>query len=194
MNANTGDIVLFQFKNRARCLLFRPWAAIIDLLQGNPITHTAIVVNPQEDLIVEAYYPIVRKAVFQNVFSERCYKWHIVRPVKADVGVQRRAAKAARKLVGVRYDVRGVFKLAKWLMLERAIQSPVRPMVGNVRDSASKMFCQELVTSCYIEAGFDLTKYLGFEDPSAIVPADLDPFGPNRDKFLLIESSEFITE
>jgi len=181
--ARPGDILLFRLNLEKWLAYTRPWALLIAWFQGNPVTHTALVVDPDNGVLVEAWYPRVRKSILENVL-EGCYDWEVVRPTGVTEEQQTAAVEHALSLVGRGYDVKSLWSLAKWLLLEKVFGPFVRHRI-DVKEKGNEYFCQELVTLCYLKAGYSIPDKLDIQDPSAVVPKDL----MNRRVFILIESS-----
>lgn len=181
--ARPGDIVLFKFDTAYWWC--RPWAALIAWFQGDPTTHAAIVVDPALGVIVEAYWPRVRKAFIEDVLWDFCYEWSIVSPVGLTQEQRYLVTKRALGYVGRRYDIASLWQLAKWLLLEKLVGPFIRQRV-DVHDSMSRFICSELVTQCHEDVGFRLAEKLGFADPAAVLPKDLTP---KHKTFEVIESS-----
>ena len=183
--ASPGDIVLFRLNIRHPLAWLRPWALLIAWFQGSPVTHTALVADPKWGVLIEAYYPRVRKALFEDTIWEKCYDWDIVRPAGSTEKQRNLAVKYALKLIGRKYDTRSLWDLAKWLLVEKIFGVFVRNRV-TIGEDNDRFFCQELVTQCYERAGFPLAEKMGFTDAAAVLPADVDL---NRKLFVVIESS-----
>lgn len=184
--AQPGDIILFRLDTSKWQAWLRPWAAFIAWLQSNPVTHTAIIVDGKWNILVEAYWPRVRRVFFDDVIWDKCYDWDLVRPVGSITEQRAKAAEFALELVGRRYDLTSLFSLTKWLLLEKVFGVFVRGKV-TIDDKENRLFCSELVTQCYEKAGFPLAARMGFTDTSAVVPRDMDL---NRKVFEVIESSQ----
>jgi hypothetical protein len=178
--ARTGDIVAFRPKGLAWAL--HPLSLAIKLFQGCPYTHTAILTDPVNMTIVEAYWPRVRIA---HVCRSRWSDWTIYRPKDATAEQQHAAAGNAVALLGTKYDLAGVFAFVKLFLIERLLGIFVRDRV-RVTDADGKLFCQELVTFAYERAGYPFAKTLGFQDPSAIAPKDV---ATRLDVFEVVETS-----
>jgi hypothetical protein len=180
-----GDIVLFRLDLSNWRAWLRPWAVLIAFIQDNPITHSAIIVEEEFQVICEAYYPRTRITLLRNVL-EGCYTFEIVRPVGSTSKQRKAAALEALKYTDSRYDWKSLIQIAKWYILERLLGFKVRNL-SIIHESSKKFFCQELVTQVYKDSGFDIAELLGFKDPSAITPKDLDP--EKSKYFKLIDSS-----
>jgi hypothetical protein len=175
----TGDIALFIVKNRN---LWRSWVTLaIRLFQGNPVTHTAIVVEDNFGVIVEAWWPRSRRYLL-NLKNE-CH-WAIVRPKECTDEVLDQVGMFANSLCGTKYDKRGVLKLGFWYLMEWTLGIFIRRNI-KIEDSESKLFCSELVAYCYEKVGFNLLDLLGHKDISSVTPGDI---ARNIDKLEMIET------
>lgn len=182
--AEKGDIVLFKLDLSNWRSWLRPWAVLISFIQSNPTTHSAIVVEGKFLVICEAYYPRTRITLLGNVL-EGCYTYDIVRPIGSTKEQRQKAAEEALSYTDTKYDWRSLFQVAKWFLLEKILGFKVRK-IANIHEDEGRFFCQELVTQAYKNAGFNLAERLGFNDPSAMTPRDLDYA---KGHFTLIDSS-----
>jgi len=182
MNKRAGDIVLFKVK--AKHLWKSPLSFLIGLFQGSRCTHTAILSEPSNSVVVEAWWPLCRA----HAIDYDLYEIAFIRPKLITEGEQISAAMTARRMIGTKcaYDEPALIGLAKFFLIERFLGIPIRKAFYNT-DSPDKYFCSELVAVCYMMAGFSLASLLGFKDYSQITPSD---FERQIDKFTIIERTE----
>lgn len=171
MTRRPGDIVLFKVR---RSKLWKyPLSWLIRKFQGNEVSHVAILVSsaPEGTIIVEAFYPRARKNLIDGP-SYQDHEWAIVRPMCVSKEHAEVAARYAEELVGTKYDVKGLFALAWLFFLEWTLGVFIRDRL-RPHDAESRLFCSELVTYCYENAGFPMAEHLGFKEAAQITPSDI---------------------
>lgn len=168
--ASPGDIILFKYKNEFNWK--HPISRLVSWIQGNPITHSAILIDSENDIIIDSYWPRVRKIYLNEIILDGAYEWIAVRPIDSTKEQRQKVAEIASSYIGIEYDLESWTGLLKAFILEKLIGIFIRDKLY-LPDHPDKVFCQELVTQCYMTAGFDLAKRMGFKDSSAIVPKDV---------------------
>ena len=176
-----GDIILFKFDNRY--WYARPWAHLISRILGSRYTHAGIVVDTSHGgIIVEAYYPTVRKILLQNSFCADQYTWETWRPKRVPEKTMAKAVVAAGSYIARPYDLKGLLAITKEFILSGILGVDIRRDT-NLLNHNNKYFCSELVDQCYKNAGFVLD---GRFTIGAMAPSDF----ANEERFELIETSQ----
>lgn len=141
----------------SRTIQFFSWATTGALTNYN---HTFLVVTP--DTVVEALWPTVRFSPLSKYHERALYNVqddHITAETLAQI------AAWGVKQVGIRYNLLGVLAFP----LHRVIPLFSRP-VAKKADQNHKLFCSELVTRAYAQAGIALFPRLR---ASVVAPDDL---------------------
>lgn len=185
-HAQPGDVILFYYKDNMG-FWDEPISWLISSVQGHQVTHSGIIYDPKKEIIIDAYYPKIRIIKLEDMYDPKNYRTEIVRVKNASIFKRFLATYYAKTYIGSKYDFKSWISLARALLIERWFKVPIRQRY-RVRDNPRKLFCQELVTQCYHDAGFDFAGAMGFKDPSAILPKDVYE---NKNKvFELVEKSE----
>jgi hypothetical protein len=184
-NVRPGDIILFHYRAE-RGFWGSPLSWAITKVQGHQTTHSGIIVDPYNELVVDAFWPCIRVIKLSDMFDPKNYKWEIRRVNNASARQSFLAASNAINYIGSKYDLKSWISLATAMFIERFTKAPIRDRY-DIKENPKKLFCQELVTQCYIDAGFDFAGMMGFKDPSAILPKDIHE---NKVLFKFITKSE----
>lgn len=179
-NARPGDIILFKFDNRY--WYARPLAHLISRILGSRYTHVGIVADLcHGGVIIEAYFPSVRKMLLRNSFCADKYTWEIWRPKACSDEIALHALSKAEKYISLPYDVKGLLAITKEFILSGILGVDIRRET-KLKNHNNKYFCSELVDQCYQDAGFILDERFTIGSMS---PADF----ANKERFKLIETS-----
>lgn len=184
-HARPGDIILFHYRAK-RSFWGSPLSWAITKVQGHQVTHSGIIVDPYNDMIVDAFWPHIRIIELDDMFNPKNYRWEIYRANEATAEQAFMAASNAVKYIGAKYDIKSWISLATAMFIERFTKAPIRDRY-DIQENPKKLFCQELVTQCYMDIGFDFAGMMGFKDPSAILPKDVYE---NKRLFKLITKSK----